>query len=106
MNDRGKALWKILEDARDNTEQRLREHGFAGNLIAIRAKKCLVKGCMNESDQGTFIGDLCLPCHDMITTGKIHHTNPTFIGDLQRQIGKYDKIAKFHQQFMEVMKDE
>jgi hypothetical protein len=35
------------------------------------AKKCLVKGCENYSHQGQFVGDLCAPCHTMITTGKV-----------------------------------
>lgn len=48
-------------------------------------KKCLVHGCKNSSDQGTFIGDLCSPCHNMITTGNIHPCNITFIGKLYKK---------------------
>lgn len=33
------------------------------------AFKCLVLNCGNRSDQGTMIGPLCVPCHDMLTTG-------------------------------------
>jgi hypothetical protein len=47
-------------------------------------RKCLVRGCLNHSDAGTFIGDLCEPCHRMLTTGDVHHTNITFIGELRR----------------------
>ena len=54
------------------------------NRATLFPKKCLVKGCGNYSDGGTFIGDLCAPCHRMITTGVVHHANPTFIGDLFR----------------------
>jgi len=53
-------------------------------------KKCIVKGCENYHGQGTFIGDLCAPCHEMITTGIIHHCNITFIGDMARKY-KRDK---------------
>lgn len=37
-------------------------------------KWCIVKGCINTRDQGKFIGDLCAPCHEMLTTGEIKHT--------------------------------
>jgi hypothetical protein len=36
-------------------------------------KKCLVFGCENHSNQGTFIGDLCAPCHRLITTGEVNY---------------------------------
>jgi hypothetical protein len=31
-------------------------------------KKCLVKDCPNHAHEGTFIGELCAPCHTMLTT--------------------------------------
>lgn len=49
-------------------------------------KHCIVKGCLNGSTQGEFIGDLCAPCHKMITTGIVHHASPTFIGELTRRL--------------------
>ncbi|WP_157639945.1 hypothetical protein [Burkholderia ubonensis] len=33
-------------------------------------EKCIVKGCLNHRHQGRFIGDLCSPCHAMLTEGK------------------------------------
>lgn len=33
-------------------------------------QKCIVKGCTNLRSQGRFIGDLCYPCYEFITTGK------------------------------------
>lgn len=33
------------------------------------SKKCLVLGCANHTHEGRFVGDLCGPCHEMITTG-------------------------------------
>lgn len=32
-------------------------------------KKCIVNGCKNHTDEGTFVGDLCMPCHQFITIG-------------------------------------
>jgi hypothetical protein len=48
--------------------------------------KCIVMGCLNHSDGGQMIGELCAPCHEMLTTGKVHHTNSTFIGVLFRDL--------------------
>lgn len=31
--------------------------------------KCIVKGCENYKGQGTFKGDICAPCYDIIITG-------------------------------------
>lgn len=31
---------------------------------------CIVHNCMNYRSQGEFIGALCSPCHEFITTGK------------------------------------
>lgn len=31
-------------------------------------KQCIVPHCENTSDQGLFVGDLCSPCHQFITT--------------------------------------
>ncbi len=32
--------------------------------------KCIAQHCTNHSDQGLFIGGLCSPCHEYITTGQ------------------------------------
>lgn len=32
--------------------------------------KCIVRGCENHTHQGAFVGVLCAPCHEMLTTGK------------------------------------
>jgi hypothetical protein len=42
------------------------------------SKKCAVFDCVNETSEGTFIGDFCGPCHDAIYHGHISsdgHTN-------------------------------
>lgn len=36
----------------------------------VHGTKCIVKGCENMSDHGKFVGALCAPCHDFITTGR------------------------------------
>lgn len=48
--------------------------------------KCLVHGCENHSDQGRFIGELCSPCHEMITTGKVSPYGHTFIQELNKKL--------------------
>lgn len=49
--------------------------------------KCIVKGCKNHTHEGQFIGDLCKPCHEFITTGNGHHSqaykNATQVGALK-----------------------
>lgn len=45
-------------------------------------KNCIVHKCTNNSDQGAFVGDLCAPCHNYLTTGKIGYTK-SFLGDLR-----------------------
>lgn len=52
-------------------------------------KKCLVMGCPNHRGEGRFVGDLCSPCHETLTTGAIHRANRTFIGDLKRIADHY-----------------
>ncbi len=43
--------------------------------------KCIVKGCINHTDEGGFIGVLCGPCYQMITTGEVKW-GETFVHDL------------------------
>lgn len=33
-------------------------------------KKCIVKNCTNSSNAGIFVGDLCSPCNEFITTNR------------------------------------
>jgi len=41
-------------------------------------RKCIVKGCTNHAHEGAFVGDLCAPCHTMITTGDYGCGNTVF----------------------------
>ena len=38
-------------------------------VINNEEKKCIVYGCENYKGEGAFIGDICYPCYQMITTG-------------------------------------
>lgn len=56
--------------------------------------KCLVKGCLNHYGEGVFRGELCSPCHEMLTTGKVHPKNVTFIGMLNRKAANLDMLRR------------
>ncbi len=52
--------------------------------------KCLVNGCENYSNQSQMIGDLCAPCHHMLTKGKIISPGNTFIHKMREEIESYE----------------
>ena len=45
------------------------------NIDRMKDNKCIVHGCSNHADQGRFVGEMCSPCHTMITTGKVMPTD-------------------------------
>jgi hypothetical protein len=45
-----------------------------GSLMEIGRKKCLVMNCENHSDEGEFVGDLCFPCHEFVSSGRGTHS--------------------------------
>lgn len=55
---------------------------------------CIVKGCGNHSLEGTFIGPLCAPCHEMLITGVVKQPEHkrTFIHKLVLIELQYNKI--------------
>jgi len=56
--------------------------------------KCIVYGCQNHKHQGSFEGDLCAPCHRMLTTGEPKH-GTTFVHDMEARIlADADRIEK------------
>jgi len=57
------------------------------------SRSCLVYGCQNRTDQGTFVGDLCKPCHDYLESGKIGPTT-SFLGHLSRELGEARSAAE------------
>lgn len=44
-------------------------------LTPYTPNKCLVHGCGNTSDQGQFVGEICSPCYEFITTGEGRHSS-------------------------------
>ena len=47
--------------------------------------ECIVKGCTNRKDQGTFVGDICAPCYRMITEGALNIPSRNFIAELYKE---------------------
>lgn len=43
-------------------------------MKATVRKKCIVMNCANHSDEGEFVGDLCSPCHEFVTSGRGVHS--------------------------------
>jgi len=46
------------------------------------AGKCCVKGCNNRVGEGGFVGPVCVPCYNLLATGKITSPGTTFIHEL------------------------
>ncbi len=42
---------------------------------SIKSTRCIVHGCTNHTNEGTFISFLCAPCYQYITTGIVGHTD-------------------------------
>lgn len=51
-------------------------------------QRCIVKDCTNYAHQGKFVGDLCEPCHHMITTGEIGPTTSFLRNLVERPAGE------------------
>ncbi len=46
--------------------------------------KCIVHGCKNHRHEGRFIGELCGPCHTILTTGKVTPSYAWFVVEIER----------------------
>ncbi len=57
---------------------------------------CIVKGCCNRTDQGDFMGNLCMPCYNMLSTGELGFGN-TFVHDLLDKKTYHSKEKKSQQ---------
>lgn len=44
--------------------------------------KCIVKGCENHTHEGVFVGLLCGPCWNMLTTGEYNPSKAWFIQEI------------------------
>ena len=51
----------------------------------MMSEKCIVHNCPNHKHEGSFIGDLCAPCHTMITSGEIKY-GKTFVHEIRDRI--------------------
>ena len=56
-------------------------------------KKCIVYGCKNHQSQGKFVGDICSPCHTMLTTGNVQY-GTTFIHSINNDLTRIKDAAK------------
>lgn len=52
--------------------------------------QCVVMGCQNRSDDGGFVGQLCVPCHAMLVSGEVGR-GATFVHDLA---GSRDRLRE------------
>jgi hypothetical protein len=60
--------------------------------------RCLVHGCTNFSDQGEFVGDLCAPCHKILTTGYVGPTS-SFLGVMNKRLAELEnEVLELHEQ--------
>lgn len=55
-------------------------------------KKCIVFGCSNKQHEGKFVGDICAPCYEYITTGKVGCTN-SFLKQLKNS-NSFEEVFK------------
>lgn len=58
--------------------------------------KCIVFGCNNHKGEGFFVGDLCAPCHNHISTGRVGKTE-SFLGGMKEMIEKNEKTIRGYQ---------
>jgi len=61
-------------------------------------KRCIVWNCTNQTSEGSFIGDLCSPCHQFVTSGEGRYSQAyrnalkVIVGEGERWI---ERLAKF-----------
>ena len=96
-------LFRQVLDTQDTQARRaLEELGWTPpRPVPLMGAKCIVKGCLNYQGQGRFIGEVCAPCHHMLTTGEGAYNN-TFVGDLYH---KAAQLERFKTQLRELTKE-
>lgn len=56
--------------------------------------QCIIHGCTNRKNQGIFIGDICLPCSNMLVSGDPKF-GVTFVHKMRDRIEELEaKLAK------------
>jgi hypothetical protein len=58
--------------------------------------KCIVAGCVNHKHEGLFVGDLCGPCFQMLTSGDSNYGN-TFIHELQARVKTLERAMQAYE---------
>ena len=103
INDVRKTITRqVIDTQEEQTKLALMALGWTPPIPApLIGKKCIVKGCTNYQGQGYFVGDLCAPCHRMLTTGNAAHNN-TFVGELHQ---KARQLASLKSQVQELIKE-
>jgi hypothetical protein len=80
-----KAREKLVNPLDDSQTRCMKARSVIDNHLGVYRRKCLVAGCTNHTDEGQFVGDLCGPCHSMITSGNIQSNGGGgWIGDAAR----------------------
>jgi len=57
-------------------------------------EECIVAGCKNRKSQGKFVGDICSPCYEMITTGNVNINSTNFISSLNSKFKELKKQVR------------
>ena len=65
------------------------------------SEKCIVFGCTNEKHQGTFVGDICTPCYEIITKGNLNQPSTNFIYQLIEENKKLRKLKSASARYRE-----
>ena len=61
--------------------------------------QCIIHGCTNRKNQGIFIGDICLPCSNMLVSGDpkfgvtFVHKMRDRIEELEAKLARYDDLV-------------
>ena len=57
-------------------------------------KICIVSGCYNAKGEGGFVGDICIPCYEMIINGEAERPSTNFIHELYLENKKLKERLK------------
>ncbi len=76
-------VYDVIKDAIDMVKETISDlqRKISDPAYVFGKAKCIVSGCSNHQHEGTFVGDICMPCFKYITTGVIGPTD-SFLGEL------------------------
>lgn len=55
--------------------------------------KCIAYGCGNHRHEEEFIGDLCRPCYEAITKGKLPVGGTAWFNLVAQKLSRYEKLC-------------